>query len=206
MNRAGSVLFNGELLSVEDWYKHPEMNCVRAWFRRRGLEAEFELEVIRLLAQHVRMEWEYTPQRSTAQHKALYRKIERLSKELRAALSSTGVEYKVGRRVEGLQVVSLGDLLSEWHGQEASSRGELRHLTIDSILTWLQAEAARIHERTTLHPRPQRTGSRRGFFVRRMNQILTMRYRRVPRSALASITSVALDEITDEAMVVGLLR
>lgn len=211
----GRSSFTGGDVTVGAWPDHPDLLKVKDWLERRNSEPD-ELEVIYWLATNVRAEWEHLPKRTTTEHRELHARIQRLCVELDAALRETGSPYYRGGG-HGLMAASVRELLTDSEksalSQALADSGGIDNAEVnwafprmDDLLKRLGAAAKRLHDAGPMHSQPNKRGAERGYFVRRMGELFQQRYGEAPAEVLASITTVALDEVTDRELVTKLLK
>lgn len=193
-------LFTSELLKPEEWQRHPDMRSVALWLARQGRNTATELEVMRLVAEHVLIEWHYLPQRSAAKHRSTYAKVERLALQLKKAVEATGAAHDLMASVNGLQRARLIAVIAALAPSAEPAVGAT-NLVVEDVLDWLSAEASLISGRPVVHRKPNAEGARRAFFIRRAEKFLRLRYGRIPHGVVAAVTSATLNMPTTDQVV-----
>lgn len=208
----GDVFIGNPKVSVDD---HPETSMLRNWLAGENKDAG-ELEVIWWLAIAVRSEWSALPHRTKSEHEKLYARIERLCKELIDSLADTESFYKRAggwglwrARVSSLLTDSEEKALADRMRDDLSPTDpelDLAFPTIEELLERLSSAADRLKRQGPVHAQPNKRGAERGYFVRRMGELFVQRYGKISAEAIASLTTVALDEPTDRELVSKLLK
>jgi hypothetical protein len=209
VNECRTSFTTADEVSIGDWTDHPDLLKVRKWLGRCG-HSEDELVVVYWLAHNVRSEWATLPKRTTTEHRELYERIQRLCIDLKQALEETNtVYYRAGGH--GLRHASVRELLET--REEAALRTVLDDPeamyyfpTLEDLLERIGKAAKRLQDGGPIHAQPRKRGAERGYFVRRMADLLKHRYGDFPCEVLAAITTVAICEPTDRELVAKLLK
>lgn len=194
---------------------HPDRLIVEEWLRPPKATEEDEMKVIYFLSIHVLTEWETLPKKTKAQHIALYKEIADTAQKLITLLENTDSYYYRGGG-HGLSHASIADLLTDdedhnllkpltsFYEKEFAKFKEPApppgnwFPSVKDILNRVADAADRLKVQGPVHSQPNKRGARNGFFVRRLYEILCQRYGDVPMKVVASIASIALDEIIDD--------
>lgn len=209
---------------------HPDAHIIGDWLESSGREAT-EMQVAFWLAYFVRNEWSRRPKPTPAKHRALYQRISELCIELSAAMDATGNPYQHGGG-HGLTHACTRALLTdvevdcfvyacnmargiETKGKTPSIRdrdlweygvlGCFGLPTMQELLERVATIAERLKAEGPIHVQPAKQGAERGYFVRRTAQLFQRRYGEQPHEVIAALTTIALGEVTDRALVAKLL-
>ncbi len=199
---------------VGDWPNSLELKSVKAWLASLGRPEE-ELEVLYIIAVSLRNEWAWTVKRTAKQHKKLCERITKLSADLADALRDADGVLNPGIAL-GVRTTEVWQFLSQ---EEIEQMFNLNRLddkdgnfsrpfitsTVEDVLARLANFAERVKRLEPLHTQPTKHGAERGYFIRRMNEVMRRRYGEVPHHVLASVATVALDEDTSRELVSKLL-
>lgn len=199
--------------------RHADAVIIRGWLSRIKREPS-EFDVICYLAVFVRNEWATMPRRTAKEHRALFRRIRVLCRELLKALWETGADYIPSGGL-GLRSLRMLDLITDAERAEFEAdlvpvdSGEVGDdfrlapgaclPTVAELLQRVAAAAQRLEEQGPLHAQPTKRGAERGYFVRRMGALLQQRYGEQPHEVIAALTTIALGEATDRELVTKLL-
>lgn len=217
MNLTDKPIMFGRNLSPFSLHEHPDLESVDSWLE--SIEKPVvEVAVILWLSHSVRSEWSELPKRTPNAHRELFGRIERLCADLEAAINETGHDYYIRGGGWGLRNVSVSNLLTD--DERTALRGDLNASKsspdgrqagmalpdLAELLRRTRQEAARLKAQGPLHGQPTKRGAERGYFVRRMHELLLQRYGAAPHEVLAALATVVLDEVTDRELVAKLLR
>lgn len=215
----GEMLISGSINPdevLDRFGTHPDVGSIARWLTENGRPLD-DLGVICYLSLGVLSEWDNAPKFTKAQHEDLYAKIQKKSAELVLALAKTKTTYEKDTP-RGLHWASVAQFLNqdEWKGFAFFAKEKAETATEDDILNAfprvsqllerLASEAERIRVAGPAHQQPNKAGASRGYFVRRMHEAMCIRYQVVPVSILAAVTTVAMNQATDPALVAGLLK
>jgi len=201
--------------------KHADADVIRAWLKAKS-KSSFEFEVIVWLARAVRGEWAVLPHRTQSQHRELFQRIARLCRELREAMDETGALYRSDGG-QGLMDVNVRQLFSEHeHAEFEAAYKQVEQIysrsksgnefveyepelpDVDDMLERIANAAERLERQGPLHTQPNKHGAERGYFVRRIGELIAQRYGEQPLEVIAALTTIALGEATDRELVAKL--
>lgn len=216
INKAGASFWSASDIELGSFDRHPDMAIIADWLEAEGKPLS-EVGVMYWFAVSARSEWAYLPKRTLSEHRQLFKRISRLTIELREAINETGDFYFRGGGW-GLRGASVGALLSDAERNTfkqalAGSENDIDPAVIDAawprvdeLLGRIQKAAGRLADKGPVHAQPRKRGAERGYFVRRMGQLFLQRYKKCPTEVIAALTTVALDEVTDRELVAKLLK
>lgn len=197
---------------------HPDSAIILKWTKDQR-----EFGVLIWLAACVIAEWDRLPHRTRAQHRELFQRIGRLCRELHAALDETGDSYYRGGGY-GLANANVRDLMTDREEAEFMDICAFAHMAqfpgtqverisvnepglprVDDLLERVESAAARLEKQGPMHSQPTKRGAKRGYFVRRMGELMKQRHGEQPHEVIAALTTIALGEATDRELVAKLL-
>lgn len=212
------------LMLGDRWDSHPDNAIVLNWLSRKGAPSDFY--VLYFVSVHVLTEWITLPKRTVKEHRKLFVQIEKASQELSELLSQTEELYYRGGGY-GLRHALVCDLFTDreaesivaavqnWNethpevmqdGSEMVMDPRSQFPDMEDLLQRLATAAQRIAKAGPIHSQPSKRGALNGFFVRRMNGLLRLRYGEAPTEVLAAISTIAINEAIDRELVAKLLR
>ncbi len=197
---------------------HADLCSVEEWLRKNDRSSE-DLEVIFWLTVAVRSEWLRLPKHIATKHEEIYSRIGQRCDDLSHALTETDDLY-AGGSGRGMMFAYVLDFLRPdereplekairteqsargWDGPEVYPR-----LTVEGLLERIKKVAQARALRGPMHRQPQKRGAERGYFIRRMDQLLACHFgEKTHHAVIAALTSIALNETTAADHVSGTLR
>ena len=198
---------------------HPDRLPIQKWLAARNADSG-EYEVIILLCNHVISEWNVLPKRTATQHRNLFAEIEATAARLGSLIKQTDADYYRGGGY-GLRDASVAHLLTETESAMVDEQWKVTHSehggqldpdfrsampTFEDLLIRVGQAANRLSTSGPIHTQPNKRGAERGFFVRRIGALFMQRYKECPAEVIASVTTIALNEVTDRELVAKLLK
>lgn len=213
VNRSGSLFCVGEGISVGTFAVDPDTEIVAEWLASIGRPVS-ELGVLYWFSVSARSEWKHLPKRTLVEHRKLYERVDVLAAQLVKALEETVVVYWGDGW--GSMNPSVVELFTQsercfFESMMAPDEGfyspEARAAwpRVGELLERLRIEAGRLSEKGPMHMQPGKHGAERGYFIRRIGQLLQQRYGAKPHEVIAVLTTVALGETTQRELVRKLL-
>ncbi|MDE1989147.1 MAG: hypothetical protein ACYCUI_12365 [Vulcanimicrobiaceae bacterium] len=211
------------VVDTEYWQR---FNCrenlqeIEDWLLKQERSAE-ALAVIFWFTVAVRSEWLRLPKHTASKHGEIYGRIGKLCDDLSHALTETDDLYASGFG-RGMMFAYMLDFLTDEEREplaiairkEQSVRGwpldgpeVFPRVTVETLLKRLKAAAEDRALRGPTHRQPRKHGAERGYFIRRMDQLLALHFgKKAPHAVIAALTSKALNDQTTPADVSATLR
>lgn len=204
----------------ERFNTHPDRKIVEGWLKKVRPD-EGEMSVFVYLCGHVLAEWDAIPRRTITEHR-IFNDIEDAANNLLKLIEQTGSGYYRGGG-HGLQHARVSELLlpSEQKaildplvdaldknddGDFLGGHPAHEFPTFEEIVTRVAIASKRLADAGPIHSQPNKRGAERGFFVRRLAEIIQRRYGEVSAEVLAAVATIALNEPTDRELVAKLLK